>query len=371
MKNFFNLEILVIQQCNMRCTYCFEGIELENPATQKRFRDISNYINTLLNNSYFRENYDGICLNYWGGEPTLNNSLIEAFMDMYKDDERINHFMYTNGTLPKKIHKLYTKHIKGNFKFQISYDGNNSQRRNIKKINNDQEILNNIEELWSKDIQFSIKSTLTLDNIIDNIVQIWDHFEEIHMINKSVRYSPTLEYTEDYNLTEEQLIKIKNNMLIISKKELSFYKKYGYNLFSWFENKSLNRCSAGINIQCIDFSGDISLCHGTLYSPIKNDFSLYNITDPEAILKFRSFRESFKNEFIKKENNTNPECKDCISTTCYSCPIVNYSKNKEQDTQNKLNPYEKLYTSNVSLCQIYKICGKYIKAVQLKQKERI
>ena len=72
---YFNLEIATVSKCNMACTYCFEGEELKTKKKQtpENLDDIINKIEEMLYNPDFQKTYpQGICVNFWGGEPTLN-----------------------------------------------------------------------------------------------------------------------------------------------------------------------------------------------------------------------------------------------------------------------------------------------------------
>ena len=72
----FNLEIATTSTCNMACTYCFEGEELKSKQKQhhQNIEPIIQKIDLLLSDPKFCMEYSGICLNFWGGEPTLNYS---------------------------------------------------------------------------------------------------------------------------------------------------------------------------------------------------------------------------------------------------------------------------------------------------------
>ena len=53
--NYFNLEIATISKCNMACTYCFEGEELQTnkKQTKENIPDIINKVEALLDNEKF------------------------------------------------------------------------------------------------------------------------------------------------------------------------------------------------------------------------------------------------------------------------------------------------------------------------------
>ena len=98
----FNLEVASTPNCNMACTYCFEGEELKSKKQQlpESIPNIVSKVEALLQNKQFNTEYpDGICINFWGGEPTLNfnwnKELIDTIKAIPELDERISYFIYT------------------------------------------------------------------------------------------------------------------------------------------------------------------------------------------------------------------------------------------------------------------------------------
>lgn len=131
-KQFFNLEVATTSSCNMQCTYCFEGEELKSNKIQpeENINAIIEKIDNLLSSERFSSIYGGVCINFWGGEPTLNFSwnkeLITKCKELFKD--RISFFIYSNGYnyLKVKTHiDLFSREelLKDVLRLQISWDG--------------------------------------------------------------------------------------------------------------------------------------------------------------------------------------------------------------------------------------------------------
>ena len=280
---YYAYEVTTTQKCDMACTYCFEGEELNNKTPQLHTSDIIRSIRDLLESEKFMEKFTGITLNFWGGEPTLNPKMIINLINEFKD-EPIDFFLYTNGFNISNLEKIinnFKLFIKDStrFSYQISYDGifHDKERVDHQGNGTSDMILKNIRILNTKypDINLSLKSTLTIEDLL-NLEENWYHFKDIRDEFPRFEYSPTLEYTNKYDITH-LLLKLEKDFLILAKKELDFYKKHDRFLWTWFGSGERNLCSAGMNISNIDLDGNLLVCHGALYSPNKEKFIIGNV----------------------------------------------------------------------------------------------
>lgn len=357
MKHYFTYEVTTTQKCDMACSYCFEGTELQNPAKQRSVPEIIDSVYELLNDVEFMSHYNGITLNFWGGEPTQNPKMIIDLINEFKDSP-IDFFMYTNGFNINNISKIIN-----NFKlvisdndrltYQISYDGQHVNERVDHQGNStNEQVLNNIIKLKETypEITFSLKSTLEISHLV-NLESIWKHFEELN-IKYGFKYAPTLEYLGTYEITDKQLELINKQFLILAKKEIEHFEKTGDFVWSWFGNKGRSVCSAGANISNIDIDGNLLVCHGAIYSENKEAFTIGNVKDgvAKAIIESRE-----KHLDILKVPNS---CDGCSATVCYQCPIVNYD-NSSNDTYE-----EKYHDPKTDLCSVYKKFGLIDRTIQ-------
>jgi organic radical activating enzyme len=83
----------------MRCTYCFEHghFDKKQKPSDELTKNIKEKIDYAISNKEFLRNFDGFCINFWGGEPTLNQDFIEELINYYKENNRVHFFIYTNG----------------------------------------------------------------------------------------------------------------------------------------------------------------------------------------------------------------------------------------------------------------------------------
>jgi len=359
MKNYFSYEVTTTQRCDMACTYCLEGEELQNTSKQRSTDDIIKSVYDLLNDEKFNSIYDGIVLNFWGGEPTQNPKMIIQLFNEFKNHD-VNFFMYTNGFNRHNLEKIFN-----NFKlfiddesrltYQISYDGifHDKERIDHTGKGTADKILENIRYFKTKypNIHFNLKSTLNISDM-PRLLENWHHFKNIVLEFNDFNYSPTLEYTNKYIINKEQLDIINDVFLKIAKEELAFFKEHGRFVWSWFGTGERSSCTAGANIANVDIDGNVLVCHGAIYSENKEDFIIGNIKDDMTKVILDSHEHHMDILHVPEH------CKGCTATVCYQCPIVNYD-NSDKETYD-----EKYHDPKDDLCSIYKAFGTIDRTVQ-------
>ena len=359
MKNYFTYEVTTTQKCDLACNYCFEGEELQNTNTQRSTPSIIKSIYALLNDDKFMKKYQGITINFWGGEPTQNPKMIIQLFNEFKHYP-VDFFMYTNGFNKNNLERIF-KNFKlfirdsSRLTYQISYDGmiNDKERVDHKGNGTGKIILKNIKYFKDNfsEFRFNLKSTLPVEELV-NLDDIWEDFKLLIDEYPEFSYSPTLEYTNKYTITEEQLTLITKTFEIIAKKEIEYFQKNGRFVWSWFGTKGRSICSAGANISNIDIDGNILVCHGAIYSKNKDAFILGHVDDHVPNILNDAYDHHMNILEIPDH------CKDCTATVCYQCPIVNY------DYSSKDSYDEKFHDPKEDLCEIYKVFGLIDRTVQ-------
>lgn len=376
-RNHFNLEIATISSCNMACTYCFEGDELKSKKIQPKenITEVLHKIDALLKDSKFMSMYNGVCINFWGGEPTLNffwnEELITKAKEQFKD--KVSFFIYSNGFDLNKVQKhinLFNEEEQKNntIRLQISWDGVANGRVNHSGETTNDLVRNNLFQLARMNpyLHISTKATIQPEELI-NLEDLWlgyfNLFNNLSTLNSRVvvSFSPTLNYVDDYATEQEYLNKISIAFGKVLKLEEAFYEKHNFHLFGWFsENHSVARmkrftnCSAGINLAAMDYDGNLSVCHGTLYSPLKKDFIAFhntNIKDLDQDFKDKLFQT--REQLQKHHSYVADECISCTATICYKCPVVNLEQiNNGVQSKN-------FQVRDPRHCNIYKLFGKF------------
>lgn len=357
--HYYSYEVTTTQRCDMACTYCFEGEELQNKTPQRHSADIIRSVYELLNSKKFTNIYDGVTLNFWGGEPTLNPKMIIELINEFKDSN-VNFFLYTNGYNINNLEKIINNfklfiNDSTRFTYQISYDGlfHDKERIDHQGKGTSEIILENIRCMCKNypEFELQLKSTLIIDDILD-LESNWLHFKDIKNEFPQFSYSPTLEYTNRYDITPEFLEKANTVFLKIAKLEIEYYKINNSFVWGWFGVGEHVVCSAGASIANVDIDGNILVCHGAMYSPNKEKFILGNIKDDMSDVIMKSY--SKHNPILEVPD----KCKGCEATVCYQCPIINY------DNSDKETYEEKFHDPKDDLCGIYQSFGRISRTVQ-------
>ncbi len=338
------LEINLTNSCNMRCTYCFEKGSYEIPDTND-LEKLTNRIIELTESEQYKSEYSDISITFWGGEPMNKFKDLKYIYNKLKSINRISFFMYSNGYnyTEEKIQFIKESEIG----IQISFDGkkiHDKYRLDIVGKSTYSNVKSTIQKLVENKIEFHLKSTIAMTDI--NLMA--DSYLDIIEMNKefgtTFMYAPSFDSHFDGKISSNFINKLKVELLKILKSELEL----SYQCFSFFEkNNARMHCSAGKSMFFIDMDGAISFCHGCKYSDNYEEFKLSNIYDKDVLDFF--IKQSKTDLYIGSD-----KCKDCISTICKICNVVNYSKSEEVGFINKWNDIP-----DFEICKIYKEITKY------------
>lgn len=115
--------LMITHACNLNCTYCYESFKSSNMMDSELAKSI------LLKELEFIKNstdFDELEVDFMGGEPLLNFSLIKHVVEWF---ENINQevpyvfFTTTNGTLMTNEIETWIRLRKNRFIMSLSYDG--------------------------------------------------------------------------------------------------------------------------------------------------------------------------------------------------------------------------------------------------------
>lgn len=361
----FNIDVNLTQRCTMNCDYCFAmkpGFTDEMAKSQPTI----NFLKTFMNSSFFTEGYERLCINLWGGEPTMKMSHIEDFCNTFKNNPKVRLFIFTNGYQYWDMYRL--KRLLLEFKgrmvgndpklcIQISYDGipiHDIKRRSGKSLTS-----NNVRNMmkWcdKQKTPFVIKSTVTPDTfkyMYDAYKDIYNLYKECNNIGfyKNINYFPTIDYyASEKSSTEEHAQycnDLEENLSAIASNEINCL-KYGRFFFSWF-NKNMSKCTAGKHSFAIDIDGKIYACHGCLYSHDKNIHYITSIDKQnwEKELKQNDFQLApYMNWLLHHD------CEDCNVEYCLKCNQGKFEHSKKNGYLEKWFDYK----CQPQLCEYYKI----------------
>lgn len=215
MENTLEITILITEQCNFRCKYCYEKFEYG----EIELNDL-NIIIDFIENEIKRHAFKKMHISWFGGEPLLSlDKIIYA-------QERINSFvkkynmvidssMTTNGYLLSI--QVFKKLIELNInKYQITIDGNN--HNDLRVLENGEPtlnmILNNIREICDSPYDFKI---YLRHNVTAND---WDcsWYDVIkNIIHQDKRFKIIIEPVSDLGNLKSNLKLLYNNYDLLTK----------------------------------------------------------------------------------------------------------------------------------------------------------
>ena len=323
MNKSFHIDINTTKNCNLRCTYCFEvkNNEIKNRSFE-HVDSLIKFLDEFMETEFFLSTYSDICLNFWGGEPTLNKELFNKIVSEYIDNDKIRFFLYSNGfhlddhfiKMFKMIQKIQ---LNGHPKIvvQISYDGvpiHDFDRIDVNGKGSSDEIKKTIQKLKDNNVFYVLKSTIAPHNF----KYMYEAYLDVIKLSNS-GYFPTIDLhevisKEDYEQHSRDLYE---NLYKIGAYEIKNRQK----LFKWFfNNRAL--CAAGSDMIAIDINGNIQPCHGGLYTDY-DDHLISNITDSDVMEKI--INSSIKyNSFCYIEPD---KCKKCSVGFCLRCNAAHYT----------------------------------------------
>lgn len=157
--------LLVAQNCNLCCTYCYGGKHGQyHSKTQLMSKEVAEKaILFLVKNNSSTDNE--IMVNFFGGEPLLNFDLIKYVVQLCKTNYPENHFVFsltTNATLiTPEIANFF---LVNKFLVMVSIDGyekiHNFHRKHQNGNGSFSEVMNGIHILKEYGVSFRIRATL-------------------------------------------------------------------------------------------------------------------------------------------------------------------------------------------------------------------
>ncbi len=199
-----SLNITTTLKCNARCSYCYEnGVKHDDFFIEK--------LNPLVNFIKKRKSDTPVALNWFGGEPLLNTSVIDFVTEMLlKEQIEYNSYLITNGSLiTKKL--VDSKFAKWRIRdVQITLDGAEEIYEKRKAYINKSKgmfkrILKKVELLATKNINVHIRLNVDQDNtedILDVLQILQNRFDD----NSNVSYYPAFLTGNGNRLTERDKI---------------------------------------------------------------------------------------------------------------------------------------------------------------------
>lgn len=220
--NHLNIIVMPTEQCNFRCTYCYE--KFENPCMDEKMIDsLKQFLSRNISN------YSAINLDWFGGEPLCNYQAVKTIMQYCRELSKkhgipVISTMTTNGYLldSYKMDEMLKLGIVG---YQVTLDGS-------KKIHNMQRHLANGEGTYDTIIHnlYRIKKTISsglmricirVNLNSKSLLHLDSFFRQLKIyFENDKRFTLSLRYVRDLkgDGTTEDIINDDNIMLEVYKK---------------------------------------------------------------------------------------------------------------------------------------------------------
>ena len=303
-KDGFNptsLTLMISQECNLRCIYCYGNGGEYNKRGLMNFEVAKQAVDFLVKNSKSND----LSVVFFGGEPLLNFTLMKQVVDYCKtiSSKTFTYSITTNGLLITPEVESFL--LENKFTIQISMDGDeNTQNCNRFYANGKgcyQDVLAHTESL-RKQGKLSVRATISKSNM--EISSNVSHLIELGF--RRVFWSPAYNLLEDsdYEILTQQVKKyICEFENLVSSGDIVTAKKYG-NVTSHLKKIHYSRigvklCGCGNHMIAVDIDGLIYPCHRF----VGNEPFCFGDVFSENI----SYTSFFNDTYI----DAHKQCKDC------------------------------------------------------------
>lgn len=357
--------LLLTEQCNLRCKYCFEKHKdnwmNENVAIKS--------IDWLFENA-IKSNEKLVSVTMFGGEPMLNWRVMEltfqrGYERMQETQINFNVSIITNATvMSEDIYSMLKKYRdKIGLSVQLSIDGIPEVQNMYRVDTNGNPTWDKVEKnipIWKRLFEdcpdrLSVHGCVnheTIEYLYENYKFFYDTWGF-----KRIWYIPVAEEqwtNEDVKIYREQMNKIyndvinsvkkdKENLELINNKFNDILNKYNYTdfknnfirtnftsalrevynyapldrCFNCGQPMSSKTCGAGVNYVTITASGEVYPCHQIYFNDTDRETLLGNIFIGIDDMKRKIFLEyDAKEDFVG--------CEGCNHNNCYRCLAANY-----------------------------------------------
>ena len=300
--------LLITYKCNLHCSYCYEP-KLQNfRMTASKARQIIQEQLSLLDDSY-----DSVEIQFMGGEPLLEFSLIkevsEWLWSLSMGKQLMVLFSPTNGTLLNEEMKSWFYANRNRIQLGLSFDGDRSMQDANRSRSYDSIDLDYFVNTWPEQ---SVKMTIspeTVKSLADGVVFM--HRKGFKYISADLAMGPNLLWSQS-SLKDYQKELGKLCMFYLDNPELIPFSMLRLNIASVGSEKNnvTKTCSCGEDLVCVDWTGKSYACH--LFSPVSIPYD-------------KAERSNKVYDFSNHAQFISDTCQRCVlSKICNRCYGMNY-----------------------------------------------
>lgn len=330
-------QVLLTGDCNLKCKYCYEKLDPEKSKQYMNYETCDKIVKKIVEMEEITPTNGKICLQLFGGEPTLNieagEYLVEQFIKNIKNDYVIN--LSTNGTIMNDKIISFLKKYKDKLTVTLSLDG----KEYVHDLNRGgyKSIIKNLEtytQIIDKR-KIKIAPALTPDTV-QYLFEGFVHFvDDLKMVN--IKYN--IEMNNAGFLDEavaktfkEQIMKCAD--YILKTENINNVKLWNlhYDGFKKFNNTCVCKCS--YNTLTFNWYSDIMSCNcfsgGVLIPELAEVFNFGNISDDAQTL-IDNKTKCVESKYNREESVTNfADCINCeINSGCKKCSSSLFIKDEK------------------------------------------
>lgn len=309
-----SLCLMVAQDCNLRCKYCFgDGGSYGSQRAVMSEEVGKRAVDFIIENSFKRRHCE---IDFFGGEPLINLKTVKAVTEYVRQREKETDKIFkltltTNGMLLNDETIAWLN--ENNISLVLSLDGrkevHNAMRPDSNGKGSYDKVINNFKRLIESrnNENYYIRGTYTKKNLdfTKDVLDMHDNGFDILSVEPVVLKDNPLGFDEN------DLPKIFAEYDKLSEAYLQ-RKREGHGFFFFHFNvdlsngpcvaKRLSGCGAGHEYYAVDVNGDLYPCHqfvGRKKYQLGNVFE--GVNDPQ------NFRDYFRKSHVLNK----PKCKDC------------------------------------------------------------
>lgn len=342
------IELIITSECNMACTYCFEGKDITSKRNLLTRETVDKLYNLLNKNGIINEGKN-FKITLFGGEPLKkeNAGIIKYLIDKFKSHKNVYYFTSTNGLdlCSEEILNLlsYIKEEKIKFNIQVSLgvdrEEHNSCRLTKARFDSYDLILNNIKLIRAK---YEDYFNLNINCVVTNVKKEYN----INDFKKIFEVSKTISVFNNQSLNESLTNVTKNNIKNIIKAVFDLYKegkitfhklKHTLKLTNYNGKGSRSEqygCGACVDIVAVMGDGTVIPCHYTLSEKLLDKYAIGNIHT-----NIHGFKENLTSCNLSCKQDFNYEgikCSECrFESVCAKCKVGYEVENGSLDKVSK------------------------------------
>lgn len=258
--------LMITHSCNLNCVYCFEKFKSKG----EKFMSFEMAKMIILKEiDFFRKRHkdpmDRLAIEFFGGEPFLNFSLIKKIFEWVCTLDIDFPLMFqttTNGTLFNEMNLEWLTSHKNSFRVVVSIDGDQFMHQTNRGCDNGKIPLDYIVKNWPNSYFKMTVSKETLCSYAKGIIELTTKGYKV----PSSLAEGVIWTSNDCEIYKEELLKIADFYLCHPeyKPEQPFDYSFTKLLYDW--EVPPRNCGVGVNVSIYDTDGKVYPCH--LFLPI-------------------------------------------------------------------------------------------------------